>query len=199
MPVGQATMLPFLRARAARRRMLDRLYGAIVAAARAPAFYRDLGVPDSFEGRFELVTLHAVLVLRALHPRPAPAGDLAQDLVDTMFKHLDHSLREAGTGDLAVPKRMRRIAEGFYGRARAYEDALADPEALGLALGRNVLGEDVAGPAAPRLAAYPLAAAARLDRADLAAFTDGAPPFPDPEAILREPRPSPSHSGPPHP
>jgi cytochrome b pre-mRNA-processing protein 3 len=97
-----------------------------------------------------------VLALRVLRDLPAPADDVSRDLTDAFFRDLDASLREMGVGDTAVPKRMKKLGEAFYGRARAYDGPLnaGDEEALALALGRNVTGSEA--PARP-LARYALA------------------------------------------
>ncbi len=118
------------------------LYDAIVAKAREPAFYVDLGVPDTVNGRFEMVALHAFLVLRRLKAAGEPVSGLGQVLFDTMFADMDLSLREMGAGDLGVGRRVKAMAEGFYGRIAAYDAALAsaDREALAEALRRNVYG-----------------------------------------------------------
>src|SRR5271165_3215938 len=106
-------------------RVIDRLHGEIVAAARRPVFYREFGVEDTFEGRFEVFTLHAVLSIRQLGRYPSPGRDMAQDLTDSIFRHFDVMLREIGVGDLSVPKRVKSMAEAFLGRAAAYDAALS--------------------------------------------------------------------------
>ncbi|ACB96939.1 ubiquinol-cytochrome C chaperone family protein [Beijerinckia indica] len=116
-------MFAFFR-RSSNRRLIDRLHGKIVTAARDPRLFTDYGVPDTLDGRFEMVTLHAALVVRHLRRLPAPAPDLAQDLTDCLFRHFDLALREMGVGDTSVPKRMRVLAEAFLGRSLAYEQAL---------------------------------------------------------------------------
>jgi cytochrome b pre-mRNA-processing protein 3 len=107
----------------------DRLYAGIVARAREPVFYSELEVPDTVDGRFELVALHAFLVLQRLKAERAAAKALAQAVFDLMFADFDRALREMGTGDLSVGKEVRRMAEAFYGRVAAYERALADARA----------------------------------------------------------------------
>src|SRR5512135_2803202 len=98
-----------------------RLYDAIVSQARRPEFYEGGGVPDSIDGRFELIVLHAYLVLRRLRAAGGAGEPLAQALVDVLFADLDASLREMGAGDLGVGKRVKRMATAFYGRIGAYE------------------------------------------------------------------------------
>lgn len=107
-----------------RRAQIESLYDKVVAAARDEHLYAALGVPDTVEGRFEAVALHLVLVLRRLRALPAPAGDVAQDLVDHFFRQMDAAMRESGVGDMGVPKRMKKLAAAFYSRAQAYDRGL---------------------------------------------------------------------------
>jgi cytochrome b pre-mRNA-processing protein 3 len=117
-----------------------RLYEAIVAQARRPEFYRDWGVPDSLDGRFDMIALHGFLVLHRLKRDHEATAALAQNLFDTLFLDMDRALRELGAGDLGVGKRVKAMARGFYGRVAAYEDGLsAGQEALGKALGHGGL------------------------------------------------------------
>lgn len=127
------------------------LHERVVAASRDPALYGEGGLPDTVEGRFEALALSALVVLRRLRRLPAPAGDVAQELVDALFAHLEVALREIGVGDMGVPKRMKRLARAFYDRAAKYDPLLdaADPEGL---------SREMAG----RLASDPPLAAARL-------------------------------------
>lgn len=159
------------------RVLIDTLVGKIAAASRAPGLYGSMGVPDTVEGRFESYTLHMVLVLRAMRSMPPPASDAAQEAIDAFFGGLDHMLREMGVGDLAVPKRMKTLAEAFYGRARTYDPLLdaRDVDGLAAALARNVTGEQEPAHA---LAAYVLEAAERLARQDLDALLGEGPDFP---------------------
>jgi cytochrome b pre-mRNA-processing protein 3 len=160
------------------------LYGAIVAQARRPEFYEEFGAADTVEGRFDMIVLHLVLVLRRIEREPQGAA-LGRALVDAFGRDMDHNLREMGVGDLAVPKQMTRMMEAFQGRARSYARALsgADPTALEQALARNVFGADGAAGAA-RLAAYVRRAAGQLDAAQGAQFLRSGVVFPDPGAIL---------------
>lgn len=117
-------MLGIFTKRQKRREAILPLFGDVVAVARHPLFYLDFAVEDTFEGRFELLSLLMVLALRRLRQLPPPAGDCAQELVDAFFASLDDGLRRAGIGDLSVPKRIKKLAQGFYGRAEAYGAAL---------------------------------------------------------------------------
>ena len=123
------------------------LYAALVAQARRPEFYRACGVPDTLDGRFELIALHAFLILRRLKQEHDRTAGLAQNLFDTFFLDMDRSLRELGVGDLGVGRRVRAMAEGLYGRIAAYEAGLADgAEELAAALERNLFGTIAASP-----------------------------------------------------
>ena len=164
--------------RSTNARVVDRLYRAIVAAARQPALYADLAVPDTLEGRFECLTLHVALVLRRLRDAPMPGPDMAQHLVDAVFAHFDRTLREMGVGDTSVPRRMKVMAEAFAGRCVAYEDAFRS-DTLSRALARNVYAGCHDGVALSR---YASACATRLDDTPLQAFVDGTLPLPDPAA-----------------
>ena len=173
--------------RSSRRPVIEALHGSVAAASRAPGLYASLGVPDTVEGRFESLCLHAVLALRSLRRLPPPADDVAQDFVNHLFRQLEASLREMGVGDISVPKRMKRLAQAFYGRAAAYDTALdrGERDALALVLGRNVLG----GEAASGLAAYALAADRELAGRNLDALLSGGVPFPLPERFAHETAP----------
>lgn len=140
------------------------LYTAAVSAARNPFFYQDLEVPDTLDGRFDLVGLHVALLIRRLRKLPPPGAAVAQAVFDAMFSDMDTNLRELGVGDMTVAKKVRAMWEAFHGRADAYEAPLAarDLPALAAALGRNVWrGADA--PGAPRLAELALAQADTLD------------------------------------
>jgi cytochrome b pre-mRNA-processing protein 3 len=132
------------------------LYGAAVGAARHPYFFAQLGVPDTLDGRFDVVALHVALVIRRLRRDPDARGQkLAQAVFDAMFADMDVNLREMGVSDLAVGKRVKRMWEAFHGRAAAYEAALdaQDLPALAEALARNVWRGETPEGAADALAA----------------------------------------------
>ena len=117
------------------------LYEAIVAQARRPEFYRVFGVPDSIDGRFEMIALHAFLALRQLRLDGPDAARTAQALFDRMFADFDRSFREMGAGDLGVGRRVKTLAKQFYGRLAAYGAALEGNGAdLADALARNIYG-----------------------------------------------------------
>jgi len=151
------------------------LYLRVVEQARRPAFYAVCGVPDSVDGRFEMVALHVFLVLHRLKREHERTADLAQALFDTMFLDMDQSLRELGAGDLGVAPRVKAMAKGLYGRIAAYETGLAgSDEALSAALTRNVFGTVRADPAGlAALAAYLRREAEALDGQPAEAFLAG--------------------------
>ena len=131
------------------------LYASAAAQSRQVAFYASLGVPDTADKRFELLTLHVALIVLRLKGQGDAAAETAQEVFDTFVQALDDALRELGVGDLAVGKKMRKLGEAFYGRARAYEEAFAalpDLTALQVLIDRTLL--DAPGPAAASIAAY---------------------------------------------
>mgnify|MGYP002515172780 FL=1 len=170
----------FRRPRVPARSTIETIYGMIVTQAREPLFYRDLGVPDTVNGRFDLLLMHLWLVLRRLKSVEAGA-DLSQALFDHFCIDMDDNLREMGVGDLTVPKRMQAFGEAFYGRTAAYDLALTDgDEALAQSFCKNILnGQNM--DKARELVAYARQAMAELARADLAALTKGAWRFPVPQ------------------
>ena len=169
----------FRKPRLAPRGTIEAIYGMIVTQAREPLFYRDLGVPDTVNGRFDLLLMHLWLVLRQLKSAGS-GGDLSQALFDHFCNDMDDNLRELGVSDLKVPKRMQAFGEAFYGRTAAYDLALTDGrEALAQALCRNVLnGERIEQ--ARRLAAYAEVAMTALAGEGEAALLSGTFRFPSP-------------------
>ncbi len=154
------------RARREREAVARRLYEAVVRQARQPAFYADLGVPDSADGRFDMIALHAFLVLRRLRRDHAATRHVAQALFDLMFADMDENLREMGLGDLAVGKRVKGMAKAFYGRIAAYQSGLDDGADAVLAEGlrRNLFRKsEPADGQVEAMAAYVRRAAAALD------------------------------------
>jgi cytochrome b pre-mRNA-processing protein 3 len=158
-------------------------YACIVEQARQPSFFRMYGVPDTFDGRFELTCLHAFLFLYRLRAERPRSAALSQAVFDTMFADLDRSIRELGVGDLSVGKHVKRMARAFYGRIRAYQQGIeGDDEVLAAALARNLYGT-VRGSRPPIAAmiGYVRAAAAGLSRQQAAELTTGRIFFPTPE------------------
>ncbi len=100
------------------------IYAAIVEQSRRPEFYLDGGVPDTPDGRFDLILVHAFLVFHRLKDEPRDSNDIGQIVFDLMFADMDQSLREMGTGDIGVSIRIKGMAKAFYGRVAAYEAGL---------------------------------------------------------------------------
>lgn len=155
------------------------LYHALAAQARREAFFRaPYGVADTFEGRFELLTLLAEALLTQLAALPDPGPALAQGLSNAIFSGFDDALREIGVSDVGVPKKMNKLASAFLGRTKAFRDAAGQSEAaLAAAISRNVLGG--AGDGAP-LADYFLRLRQKLAETPLENFSRGACEFPPP-------------------
>jgi cytochrome b pre-mRNA-processing protein 3 len=159
---------------------IEAIYGMIVTQAREPVFYRAFGVPDTVNGRFDLLLLHLWMVLRRLKSIEGGAA-LSQALFDHFCNDMDDNLREMGVGDLTVPKRMQAFGEAFYGRTAAYDLARTEGrEALAQALCRNILnGQNIEQ--ARLLVAYAEAAMAALERQDEATLSSGVVRFPAPD------------------
>lgn len=155
-------LAPFFRRRD--RQAADVAYAAIVERARAPVFYADWGVPDTLDGRFEVLSLHAFLVLNRMKAKRGRAGTYGQALFNAMFADLDRGLREMGAADIGVGRHVKAMAQAFYGRIVAYEQGLAGDDAiLCAALARNLYGTVVPSDRA-------LATAARYLRRQTAAL-----------------------------
>jgi cytochrome b pre-mRNA-processing protein 3 len=170
-------------------RIASALYGVIVAQARAPGLYAVLGVPDTVDGRFEMVVLHLSLLLDRLERGDEGQRAVGQRVFDAFCADMDRSLRELGVGDLSVPKRIKHMVESYYGRAAAYRVPVLAADRTGLVevLGRNVYSEHL-----PRLeqveglAAYVLAASAELARISVESVVSDGLAFPDPASFLHE-------------
>jgi cytochrome b pre-mRNA-processing protein 3 len=148
-------MLNLLRKKPSRKREGAMLYEPLVSRARAPVFFTDFGVPDTIDGRFDLVVLHAWLALAAL--KAAGLGEQAQGLTDAIFTGFDEAMREQGAGDMGLGRKMKAFADAFYGRLGAYEQAPDEAE-LAAALARNLYrGADIDA-RARALAAYAMRA-----------------------------------------
>lgn len=130
-PEGGLVIVFSLKSLFGRKPELERahaLYTATIHAARRPAIYTEMGVPDTPEGRFEILALMAFLVLRRLKTEEQARG-VSQAYFDIMFEDIDSNLRELGVGDISVGKKVKKLAQSFYGRIKAYEEALAGDDA----------------------------------------------------------------------
>jgi cytochrome b pre-mRNA-processing protein 3 len=171
------------RARRSSQALIEQILGEIVAAARRPALYEALGAPDRIDGRFEILTLHAGLVLRRLKALSGLADAIAQDLVNSVFTHFDDTLREMGLSDIAVSKRLKAMGSAFYGRNAAYAAALntGSSAELAAALARNVYGasDPNAAANAAMLADYVVSLDAALGAIPTEVFATGQFGFPE--------------------
>lgn len=159
-------MLNAMRRSKERRLVAERIYAALVTRAREPVFFERFAVPDTLDGRFDLLTLHAWLVLARLKSD----AQLSQMLVDTIFTGFEEALREMGAGDMGMGRRVKKFADAFYGRLKAYGDAQDAPE-MAAVLDRN-LYRGAAGTCAGEMAAYVMRTKERL-----ASWDNGAPDF----------------------
>jgi cytochrome b pre-mRNA-processing protein 3 len=148
------------------REAAELAYSRVVEQARQPGFFIDCGVPDTVDGRFELICLHAFLYLHRLKSEQKRAAPLGQRFFDRMFADFDRSLREMGVGDLSVGREVKRMAQAFYGRVAAYEEGLmGDDSVLLPALARNLFGTAPPNPALlEAMAGYVRCEAARLSQ-----------------------------------
>jgi cytochrome b pre-mRNA-processing protein 3 len=159
-------------------------YRRVVEQSRRPVFFIDYGVPDTLDGRFELICLHAFLYLHRLKSDRPQASRFCQEVFDVMFADMDRSLREMGKSDLGVGKEVKRMARGFYGRIRAYEDGLAGGDrVLAAALARNLFGTAKGAVPLAAATAYVRRAAAELGAQPAAELLAGHVSFPMPESL----------------
>jgi cytochrome b pre-mRNA-processing protein 3 len=169
------------------KRTIAAVYGAIVAQARDPRFYKVFGVRDTVLGRFDLIVLHLAILLRRFRQGDAATRTLAQGIFDAFCRDMEHNLREMGISDPGVPRQMQKIGEAFYGRARAYDAALAEcgEDALTQALARNVYaGAPEPEVAAVRFAAYVRQAVVALAAQSVEELARGVVRFPEPAVTL---------------
>jgi cytochrome b pre-mRNA-processing protein 3 len=172
-------MLSWLKTRRTERHQAAELYGAVVTQARSAAFFAQAGVPDTPEGRCEMIVLHLFLALERLRAAGPAAETLTREVIEAYVIDVDDQLREMGVGDLSVPKKVRRAAALFYERSEALRAALA--EAAGNVALEEVLANVTADSAgAGRLAGYVRAAAAHMDGLELAELSAGRVSFPKP-------------------
>ena len=169
-------MLQWLKRKSETQRIGHEIYERIVAQARNPIFFQTMGVPDSMEGRIEMIMLHLVLMLDRLKTEGSPGQRLGQRLVEHLMADLDDALRQIGIGDMGVPRRVNKAAAAFAERARMYRAGLpqagektppaGDKLAVALLMHVYGAGDDVAGapvmPQAAELAVYVRGAAAHL-------------------------------------
>ena len=170
------------------REAAGRLYAAAVEAARRPILYTAYGVPDTLQGRFEMIALHLFALIHRLMHDPGDDPELARLVSEDFVGDMDAAFREMGVSDLAVPKRMKVLYGSFAGRIDAYRRALAHGEAaLAAALARNVFADGPDERRALALAKHLQTSVAGLRQAELAALRRGEAAFPPPQ-MQEEPR-----------
>lgn len=157
------------------------LYGAIVAQSRQPVLYAQWKVPDTLDGRYDMIVLHAFLLFYRLKSEQPQDRAIGQSVFDIFLKDMDGSLREMGVGDISVPKKLKRMAEVFYGRVSAYDSVLdaRDRPGLEAAIARNVFPDGANDAPVDSLAAYVFAASAALKELTVESIRDGQLAFPD--------------------
>lgn len=185
-------MFQWLKRKAETRRIGHDIYERIVAQARNPVFFRDMGVPDTMEGRFEMIVLHLSLVLDRLKTEGPPGQRLGQRLMEHLITDMDDALRQIGIGDMGVPRRVKKTAAAFVERSKDYMDGLSldaakagqSKDKLEAALLRHVYGTSdvvpaaICTPSAVKLAAYTRQAAAHLGKVAPDDLFDGRGLFP---------------------
>lgn len=161
----------------------DKVLRAVLSQARAAVFYTSGGVQDSVTGRFDLIALHAFLVMHAMGRDPGLAN-INQAFIDGLFATLDASYREAGISDPGMPRKMKQTASALYGRLQAYENGLSEggPGGLEEALARNLYrGEGVPGRTVTAMAHYVIGSLGALAMMSAEEWKKGALRFAVPE------------------
>jgi len=163
------------------KRVAFELYTSAVNQARLPIFYTSLNVPDTLEGRFDMICLHVFIVLRRLKQEGEPMVDLGQAVFDSMFADFDRNFREMGVGDFGVGNRVKKLARSFYGRVAAYDEGFeGDVATLKAALSRNVYRQtEPSAENVSQLATYFRNQLAAVEKQPLTEFTEGYPGFVD--------------------
>jgi cytochrome b pre-mRNA-processing protein 3 len=126
------------------KKIAHKLYKTIVRQARQPVFYESFGVADTFDGRFDLISLHMILLIRRMKSDIDQSRKLSQALFDYMFDDIDLNLRELGIGDMGVLHRVKKMTKAFYGRLESYDRGLKEKDDTVLleALERNLYREN---------------------------------------------------------
>lgn len=118
---------------------VDATYIALVAQARKPFFYSEMKVPDTLDGRFEMIVLHLFLMQHRLL-RETQHTEFARQLSEAFVHDMDRSIRELGVADTGVSKRIKRMGQAYNGRMQVYEAGLQEPDVMRAALSRNLYG-----------------------------------------------------------
>jgi cytochrome b pre-mRNA-processing protein 3 len=167
----------WFRGKTPERQTASKLYGAIVTQSRDPVFYADWGVPDTPDGRYDVIVLHLFLVMERLNAAGAEGRDMAQHLVEAFVEDMDDSMREMGVGDLTVPRKVKKAAAGLYDRTGVYRAAFAasDASALRAVVAKTISGDRVEADA---IAAYASSSQSHLAKERPADLLQGHVTFP---------------------
>ena len=162
------------------------VYAAIVAQARSEALYRDHGVPDTVNGRFEMTALHVALVAARLQAEGEEGRALARLTMEAFVADVDDACRRLGIGDMGVPKHVKKAAAAVMERGKSYHALMvqqpsAEADPLADAMVANVWGGQPEAPADPRaLADYVRRVAVSLDGQPGDRLIAGTVSFPSP-------------------
>lgn len=136
-------MFGFIHRKRQRKIVARRLYESVAVQSRVPSFYENWGVPDTIDGRFELLSLHGFIVWNRVQEEGREGRMLAQAFFDVMFREMEYAARNAGVGDLSVPRHIKKMMKAFKGRVLAYHEAFCNETAYNLkqdVLSRNLYG-----------------------------------------------------------
>jgi cytochrome b pre-mRNA-processing protein 3 len=178
-------MFSFSAKRRRERDTAERIYAACLTAARRPELYLSYGVPDTLQGRFEMMALTLSPVLNRLMHEPGDDPELARLISECFVDDMDGAFREMGTSDTVVPKRMKTLYSSFAGRVTAYREARGDEVALTAAVARNVFPDAQEDERALALAKYLAAATDAIAAADLSEIRRGKIPFPSLASVAK--------------
>ena len=180
---------PFNKEKRRNAEIVRKIYGVIVAQGRRPAFYEQGGVADDVNGRFDLLLLHMWLFARRLGQAGEDAAERSQEVFDLFVTDMDRSVREMGTSDRKVPKKVKQLVSAYYGRMSSYDSAFDDTDRslFEAAISRNIFPEqDGVSAHAIHLASYARESAAHLQATPLHVILDGEFDFPAPETPAQE-------------
>jgi len=167
------------------KKIAHKLYKTIVRQARQPVFYESCGVADTFDGRFDLISLHMILIIRRMKSDIDQSRKLSQALFDYMFDDIDLNLRELGIGDMGVLHRVKKMTKAFYGRLESYDRGLEEKDDAELlaALERNLYrGNDVTDAKLKTITNYTRSQSLYLDKISIGSLMEGELKF-DPELL----------------
>ncbi len=153
-----ARLFSFNKTRIATRDVPHEIYGSLVSSARNPVLYRDLNVPDTMNGRFDMMVIHVFILAHRLKDADKKCQALSQAIFDAFLLDMDRGMREEGVGDISIPKKLKKMTQIYYGRLRAYEKPLeeGDRPALAEIINRNIFTDAHEDKSAALIANYML-------------------------------------------